>query len=68
MTLSSADSPHWWVTPLAEGQVSLATDGAGLSGVEARLRLAKVGPNPFQDCDDSFVKQALLTGEPCWWC
>jgi Mg2+-importing ATPase len=49
MTMSPPDNPHWWLTPLAEPQAALATDASGLTGLEARSRLSRFGPNLFQD-------------------
>jgi Mg2+-importing ATPase len=44
-----SDHKPWWLQPLAEPQAELATDAAGLSGAEARSRLARFGPNLFRD-------------------
>jgi P-type Mg2+ transporter len=49
MTMAPPNSPHWWLTPLAEPQAALATDASGLTGIEARSRLSRFGPNLFQD-------------------
>ncbi len=49
VTSQAADNPNWWVTPLAEPQAALATDAGGLTGLEARSRLSRFGPNLFQD-------------------
>lgn len=46
---TTPDNPSWWLTPLTEPQAELATDAAGLSSAEARLRLAKFGKNLFRD-------------------
>lgn len=46
---ATPDDPAWWLNPLAEPQAERVTDAAGLSGVEARSRLAKLGPNRFHD-------------------
>ncbi|NOU42218.1 MAG: magnesium-translocating P-type ATPase [Methyloglobulus sp.] len=42
---ATPDDPAWWLKPQAEP----TSDTTGLSGVEARLRLAKFGPNLFRD-------------------
>ncbi len=39
----------WWLTPLAEPEAKLATDAAGLSNAEAKIRLARCGPNQFRE-------------------
>jgi Mg2+-importing ATPase len=44
-----ADHKPWWLQPLAESQAERAADAAGLSSVEARSRLAELGPNRFRD-------------------
>jgi Mg2+-importing ATPase len=46
---SKPDDPGWWLKPLAEPQVKLAANAAGLSCTEARSRLSKFGPNLFRD-------------------
>ena len=39
----------WWLDPIAESRTGPATGTAGLSGIEARSRLSKFGPNLFRD-------------------
>lgn len=46
---ATSDNQAWWLKPLTELQADLATDAAGLSEAEARLRLAKFGQNLFRD-------------------
>ncbi|MEQ1638697.1 MAG: cation-transporting P-type ATPase [Methylococcales bacterium] len=46
---ATPDSQAWWLKPLTDTQAALATDEAGLSSTEARLRLIKFGPNLFRD-------------------
>jgi len=41
----TSDDQAWWLKP----QVESSPDATGLSGAEARLRLAKFGPNLFRD-------------------
>ncbi len=42
---TTPDDSAWWLKP----QVEPTSDATGLSGAEARLRLAKFGPNLFRD-------------------
>jgi P-type Mg2+ transporter len=42
---ATPDDQTWWLKPLVEPSF----DATGLSGAEARLRLAKFGPNLFRD-------------------
>ncbi|SJM91125.1 cation-transporting P-type ATPase [Crenothrix polyspora] len=46
---TTPEHPAWWLKPLTEPKAELATDAAGLSSAEARVRLAKFGPNLFRD-------------------
>lgn len=46
------DNPAWWLEPLPDPHAELASDAGGLSTAEAALRLAKYGPNVFQDHRD----------------
>lgn len=46
---ATPEHPSWWLIPLTEPQSDLATDAAGLSSAEARLRLTKFGQNLFRD-------------------
>ena len=42
------DNLAWWLNPLIEQKLELATDEVGLTSVEARSRLSKFGPNLFR--------------------
>jgi P-type Mg2+ transporter len=39
----------WWLEPLSAGTADFATLATGLSGAEAKARLAKYGPNLFRE-------------------
>ncbi|MBK8817231.1 MAG: magnesium-translocating P-type ATPase [Methylococcaceae bacterium] len=55
-----SEQTAWWLKPLAEPMAASATDAAGLSGKEARSRLAKFGPNLFRDHrEQSLILQFL---------
>ncbi len=59
MTTNSPARP-WWLDPLPE--VAAKTDSAtnGLSGAEAKARLAKFGPNLFQDHQENPLWRQFL--------
>ncbi len=48
-----ADKPQlsrpWWLEPLATSPAELASEAAGLSAAEAKVRLAKYGPNLLRE-------------------
>ena len=48
MPIDSTPRP-WWLEPLSAGTADLATVATGLSGAEAKARLAKYGPNRFRE-------------------
>jgi P-type Mg2+ transporter len=54
---TTPDDPAWWLKP----QVEPSSDAAGLSGAEARSRLAKFGPNLFRDHQDRSLLLQFLS-------
>ncbi len=53
--------PPWWLEPLPAGTADLAAVTAGLSGAEARARLARFGPNLFRGKQDkSLLRQFFV--------
>ncbi|MGC2458103.1 MAG: magnesium-translocating P-type ATPase [Gallionellaceae bacterium] len=51
----------WWLEPLPAGTADLATMATGLSGAEAKARLARFGPNLFrQRHEKSLLLQYLI--------
>ncbi|MEI7611893.1 MAG: magnesium-translocating P-type ATPase [Betaproteobacteria bacterium] len=55
------DNPNWWLTPLAEPHAEQATAAEGLSAVEAKARLARFGPNLFNERHEKSLLQQFLT-------
>ncbi len=49
MIVMCEENKSWWLTALTEPQAELATDEAGLSGAEAKARLARFGHNVFRE-------------------
>ena len=53
--------PPWWLEPLAAGTADLALVATGLSGAEAKARLARFGPNLFRERQEqSLLRQYLI--------
>ncbi|MCX7155090.1 MAG: magnesium-translocating P-type ATPase [Rhodocyclales bacterium] len=48
MPINSAPRP-WWLEPLSAGAAGPVAELAGLSGAEAKARLARFGPNLFRE-------------------
>jgi len=57
------DSTHrpWWLEPLSAGTADLATVATGVSGAEARARLARYGPNLFRERQEKALLLQYLT-------
>ncbi|HJU49814.1 MAG TPA: cation-transporting P-type ATPase, partial [Pseudogulbenkiania sp.] len=52
--------PPWWLEPLSTAPADLAATATGLSGAEAKARLAQFGPNLFRERQDkSLLRQYL---------
>jgi Mg2+-importing ATPase len=51
----------WWLEPLSAGTADLATVATGLSGAEAKARLAKYGPNLFHERKEKSLLLQYLT-------
>ena len=60
MPIDSEQKP-WWLEPLPTGAADLAAMDAGLSGAQAKERLAKFGPNLFREhTEKSLLVQFLI--------
>jgi len=57
----ASGSQPWWLKPLTDTQAQLATDAAGLSGVEASSRLSRFGPNLFRARQERSALVQFLT-------
>src|SRR5690349_17618055 len=57
------DSAHrpWWLDPPTAGKAVAASVAAGLSGAEAKERLARYGPNQFRDRQERSLLLQYLT-------
>ena len=55
------DNPSWWLTSLAESQAEEVTDVTGLSAGEAKVRLARFGPNLFRERHEKLLLLQFLT-------
>jgi P-type Mg2+ transporter len=51
----------WWLEPPSAGAGDLATVATGLSGAEAKARLAKFGPNLFRERQDKSLLLQYLS-------
>jgi P-type Mg2+ transporter len=60
MPIDSTLKP-WWLEPLSSGTADLATVAAGLSGAEAKARLARFGPNLIRGSHDRSLLLQYLT-------
>jgi Mg2+-importing ATPase len=60
MPIGSTLQP-WWLEPLPAGTADLATVATGLSGAEAKARLARFGPNLFREKQDKSLLLQFLT-------
>ena len=60
MPIGSTLQP-WWLAPLPEGTTDTATVVAGLSGAEAKARLARFGPNLFRERQHKSLLLQYLT-------
>ena len=60
MPIDSTLQP-WWLEPLPAGTADLATVATGLSGAEAKARLARFGPNLFREKQDKSLLLQFLT-------
>ena len=59
MTTNSPARP-WWLDPLPEAAAKTDAATSGLSGAEAKTRLAKFGPNLFQDHQENPLWRQFL--------
>ena len=58
--MPNARLPPWWLEPLSTEPADLAATATGLSGAEAKARLAQFGPNLFRERQDkSLLRQYL---------
>jgi len=60
MPIDSTLKP-WWLEPLSAGAAGLATLATGLSGAEAKARLARFGPNLFRERQEKSLLRQFLT-------
>ena len=60
MPIDSTLKP-WWLEPLAAGTADLAAAATGLSGAEAKARLARFGPNLIRGKQDKSLLLQYLT-------
>ena len=60
MPIDSSLRP-WWLEPLSAGTADMAHVAAGLSGAEAKVRLARVGPNLFRERQEKSLLLQYLT-------
>lgn len=51
----------WWLEPLSAGTADLAAVAAGMSGAEAKARLARYGPNLFRERQEKSLLLQYLT-------
>ncbi len=51
----------WWLEPLSTGRADLAAIEAGLSSAQAKLRLARFGPNLFRGREDKSLLVQFLS-------
>ena len=60
MPIDSTRKP-WWLEPLSAEAADLATTATGLSGAEAKARLARFGPNLFRERQDKSLLLQYLS-------
>jgi Mg2+-importing ATPase len=60
MPIDSTLKP-WWLEPLSAEAADLATAATGLSGAEAKARLARFGPNVFRERQDKSLLLQYLS-------
>ncbi|WP_292932799.1 magnesium-translocating P-type ATPase [Noviherbaspirillum sp.] len=60
MPIEQTPAP-WWLGPLSSEPVDRATEVAGLSGAEAKVRLARYGPNLFRERQDKSLLRQFLS-------
>ena len=60
MPIDSTRQP-WWLEPLPAGAADLAAMDKGLSGAQAKARLARFGPNLFRERQERSLLLQYLT-------